>query len=211
MSEDLKKNAEQGDIEAMFEYGLALKDWDEQIRWIRAAAEKGHVKAMRWCSGHSRDFRDNMAWRCRVTEAVHAGPTDFDRFARAYAKWEHWYHVDFDPHTEDDLRTFHERVEKFLRERCSMSYSQLKTAIAPEHIEEGGYKLMPRRGIRRGMFDQVAQVFLAALSDCNQDGLDVFQLLQSIRNRSFLSEVFSTDDITWVRLADALVERWVNT
>ena len=42
----LRRRAEQGFIDAMYEYGLAVDDPAERRKWLRAAADLGYIPAM---------------------------------------------------------------------------------------------------------------------------------------------------------------------
>lgn len=211
MTDDLKGLAQQGDINAMFEYGLSVTDAVERMKWIKTSAEKGNIKAMLWCGRNMREPEERNYWWFRAIESAHPGTTDIDYFARAYAKWERWYHEDVDPYTKDRLLPLNEHIERFLIKNCGHTFEQIKSAIAPEHIFEGDYQALPKRSLRRRLFDYRGQLFLAALSDCDQEGLDVFRFLHSIRNGSFDSEVFLASEPTWVMIATALMVSWKNT
>lgn len=62
--ERLKNLAEKGDVEAQFDYGLALtrqKSWDEGKKWIRKSADNGVGVAWYWLARHTNVDDDNLA------------------------------------------------------------------------------------------------------------------------------------------------------
>lgn len=178
----------------------------------KVQAEQGDIKAMIWCSRNMREPDERNFWWFKAVETSHAGSSDFDFFARAYVKWERWFHGDIDPYLgKHALAPLHKNADDFLSKRCGSSLKEMKSSIKPENIEDGDYAVFPKRGLRRRLFDYRGDLFVAALSDCDREGIKVLQLAEVIRDGKFQSEVFPENETTWKRIATFLLERWTDT
>ena len=175
----------------------------------KVQAEQGDIKAMIWCSRNSREPKERDFWWFKAIETAHSGSSDIDLFARAYAKWERWVSDDVDPYRgENALSPLHESADAFLHRRCGSSLKEMKSSIKPEEIEDGDYAIFPKKSLRRRLFDYRGDLFVAALSDCDEEGLNVLQLAKVIRDGSFQSEVFVPNEPAWVRISAFLVDNW---
>jgi len=172
-------------------------------------AEQGDITAMLWCSRNLREPDERNFWWFKAIETAHSGASDFDFFARAYVKWERWFHCDMDPYLgRNALAPLHESANAFLGRRCGSSLKAMKSEIKPEEIEDGDYAIFPKKSLRRRLIDYRGDLFVAALSDCDQEGLNVLELAEVIRDGTFQSEVFVANEPAWIRISVFLIENW---
>jgi hypothetical protein len=172
-------------------------------------AEQGDVQVMLWCSRNLREPEERNHWWFKAIEAAHSGSADFDCFAWAYVKWERWFHEEMDPYQgEKSLALLRDHVWQWLLKRCGLTFAKITSSLAPEEWEDGYYGALPKKGLRKRLFDYRGSLFLAALADSELQRLDVLQLLTLIYDGGFDSEVFRCDEPTWTKLAKFLIERW---
>ena len=174
----------------------------------RARAEQGEIAAMLWCAHNLREPEERNCWWVKAIETAHPTSTDFDYFARSYAKWLRWYFEELDVYRENAMGPLHDPVEAWLASRFGLTFAQVRTSLVVNRWEEGRYGDLPTGRLRERLFNNTAYFVLAALADCDLHQRDALQLMKLICEGSFESEVFRADDPTWTKLVEFLVERW---
>ncbi len=79
----------------------------------------------------------------------------------------------------DDLTA---KVNGFLQKHAGIDYQEFVRKANPYEFDENDYGAMPKKALRRRLFDHRAYLYLSALADSESEGADIGQLLEQIRS-----------------------------
>lgn len=107
------------------------------------------------------------------------GPTD-PTLDLLRTRVEHWarFSNSIDPYGKEPLQTLYDAVNSFLQRHAKISYNDFRGQCKPWEWTEDSYGLFGRGSIRRSLFDHRARLLLAALSDCEEMGIALSDLLR---------------------------------
>jgi|TARA_Y100000310_G_scaffold207340_1_gene207845 hypothetical protein len=107
---------------------------------------------------------------------------DFDRYVRkVYEAEEVLQRVD--PYEKEPLKELTAKVNSFLQKHASIDYQEFVRRANPYEFDENDYGAMPKKALRRRLFDHRAYLYLSALADSEEEGADIGQLLEQISSR----------------------------
>ena len=107
---------------------------------------------------------------------------DFDRYVRKV------YEADevISRTTRDEREQFDKltaKVNGFLQKHAGIDYQEFVRRANPYEFDENDYGAMPKKALRRRLFDHRAYLYLSALADSETEGADIGQLLDQISSR----------------------------
>lgn len=104
---------------------------------------------------------------------------EFDRYVRMiYATEEALHRVD--PYEKEPLKTLTDKVNSFLQRHTGLSYEEFVRRANPYDFDKNDYSIMPKKALKRRLFDHRAYLYLCALDDCEREGANIELLLQRI-------------------------------
>ena len=107
---------------------------------------------------------------------------DFDRYVRkVYEAEEALQRVD--PYEKEPLMELTAKVNGFLQKHAGIDYQEFVRRANPYEFDENDYGAMPKKALRRRLFDHRAYLYLSALADSETEGADIGQLLDQISSR----------------------------
>ena len=107
---------------------------------------------------------------------------DFDRYVRkVYEAEEALQRVD--PYEKEPLMELTAKVNGFLQKHAGIDYQEFVRRANPYEFDENDYGAMPKKALRRRLFDHRAYLYLSALADSETEGADIRQLLDQISSR----------------------------
>jgi hypothetical protein len=104
---------------------------------------------------------------------------DFDRYVRkVYEAEETLQRVD--PYEKEPLKELTTKVNSFLQKHAGIDYQEFVRRANPYEFDENDYGAMPKKALKRRLFDHRAYLYLSALADSESEGADIGQLLEQI-------------------------------
>ncbi len=118
----------------------------------------------------SLDCRDSLDSKCQA---------EFDRYVKKiYETEEALYRVD--PYEKKPLKALTDKVNDFLQRHAGLNYEEFVRRADPYSFNENDYSIMPKKALKRRLFDYRACLYLCALDDCEMEGANIELLLQRI-------------------------------
>ena len=118
----------------------------------------------------SLDCRDSLDGKCQA---------EFDRYVRKiYETEEALQRVD--PYEKKPLRALTDKVNGFLQRHAGLNYEEFVRRVNPYNFNGSDYSIMPKKALKRRLFDHRAYLYLCALDDCEREGANIELLLQRI-------------------------------
>ena len=118
----------------------------------------------------SLDCKDSLDGKCQA---------EFDRYVRKIYETEEALHR-VDPYEKKPLKALTDKVNRFLQRHAGLNYEEFVRRVNPCDFNENDYSLMPKKALKRRLFDHRAYLYLCALDDCEREGANIELLLQRI-------------------------------
>lgn len=154
--------------------GTEKNIFDKGLEYNMADGDKPKYDSPKRDSTPSLDYANFC--RDKLEEAV------FDRYVRkVYETEEALQRVD--PYEKEPLKGLTDKVNGFLQRHAGIDYQEFVRRANPYEFVEDDYANMPKKALKRRLFDHRAYLYLSALADSEDEGADIGQLLQQISSR----------------------------
>src|SRR3989338_452261 len=87
-----------------------------------------------------------------------------------------------DPYEKEPLKVLTDKINGFLQRHAGLNYEEFVKIANPYDFDENDYSIMPKKALKRRLFDHRAYLYLSSLADCESEGADIKKLLQEIRS-----------------------------
>ncbi|MEK6950242.1 MAG: hypothetical protein AABX13_00775 [Nanoarchaeota archaeon] len=85
------------------------------------------------------------------------------------------------PYSPQPLKPYLDKADSFLRRHAGISYEELLRQVNPATLEGGYYDLLTKDSLKRKLFNYRARVYLAALQRCEEEGLNLEEIITTVR------------------------------
>jgi len=85
------------------------------------------------------------------------------------------------PYTPNPLKPYLDKADTFLRKYAGIGYRQFLQRTNPKTLKGDDFDLAAKTGLKKKLFQERAELYLAALDSCDKAGINIAELVTKIR------------------------------